>query len=211
MVCELSQGRSLQERSIRSLQRDNVVVFINGQKRQNLYDLVISRIHDHPTLSLHVSMIERWQEELVTSYNIAKIPLTALLEQMRVKGSLLQSETAIRFWLWGQVMCPHDSKDLLRIAEILNMTFVKQYHIQIYKAAQRLRGIHISLARKLNVWLEQEVFSSNKESFNDVIDEELGLEFNDFKEALSILTVESIKEEMGLFLTSELGQLQLIN
>jgi hypothetical protein len=208
LVVTMPRGKDLQERSVRSLKPGDVVLFINGQHRQSLYDLIISRVHDHPTFALHISLIERWQDELVSCYKKARLPLADILSQMRAKGSQLQTETAIRFWLWGQVMCPSDSKDLQRISDILNMPFVQQYYPQIDKAARRLRGIHISLARKLNAWLEQEAFSSGKQSFNEIVDAELGLEFKDFQEALMILTVDSIKEENGLFLISDLGRIR---
>lgn len=211
LIIETPGGRGLQERSVRSLRPGDAMLFINGQHRQNLYDLIISRVHDHPTFALHISLIERWQDELLTCFKKAQIPLSMVLAQMQAKGSQLQTETAIRFWLWGQVMCPRDSNDLQRIADILDMPFVKQYHRQIDRAASRMRGIHSSLARRLNTWLEQEAISSNPQSFNAVIDEELGLEFKDFREALLILTVDSIMEEEGLFLTTDLRQLKAIH
>lgn len=210
-IVEKPGGRDLQERSVRALRPGDAVLFINGQHRQNLYDLIISRVHDHPTFALHISLIERWQDELVACFKKAQIPLSMVLARMQAKGSQLQTETALRFWLWGRVMCPGDAKDLQRIADILDMPFVKQYHRQIDRAARRLRGIHISLARRLNVWLGQEALSSNPQSFNAMIDEELGLEFKDFREALLILTVESITEEEGLFLTTDLGRLKTIH
>ena len=210
LIIEIPKGRDVQERSVRSLRPSDAVLFINGQYRHNLYDLIISRVHDHPTFALHISLIERWQDELVTCYKKSEMSLSMVLSKMQAKGSQLQTETAIRFWLWGQVMCPSDAKDLQRIADILEMPFVKQYYSQIDRAARRLRGIHISLARRLNTWLEQEALSSTPQSFNPVIDEELGLEFKDFREALMILTVASVTEEDGLFLVSDLGQLKAI-
>lgn len=211
LIVETPGGRDLQERSVRSLRPGDAVLFINGQHRQNLYDLIISRIHDHPTFALYISLIERWQDELVTRFKQARMSVSDLLRQMQAKGSRLQTETAIRFWLWGQVMCPGDAKDLQRIADILDMPFVKQYHRQIDRSARRLRGIHRSLARRLNAWLEQEALTSNTQSFNAVVDDELGLEFKDFREALMILTVETITEEEGLFLVSDMGQLKTIH
>jgi hypothetical protein len=211
LIVRTSTGHERQERSVRSLRPGDAVLFINGQHRQNLYDLIISRVHDHPTFALHISLIERWQDELITCFKKAKISLSRVLAQMQAKGSQLQTETAIRFWLWGQVMCPSDPKDLQRIADILEMPFVKQYHRQVDRAARRLRSIHINLARRLNAWLEQEALSSNPQSFNAMVDEDLGLEFKDFREALMVLTIESIMEEEGLFLVSDLGQLKAIH
>lgn len=211
VIIETSRGRDIQERSVRSLRPGDTVLFINGQHRQNLYDLIVSRVHDHPTFALHISLIERWQDELVTCFKKAQMSVSVVLSKMQARGSQLQTETAIRFWLWGQVMCPSDVKDLQRIADILEMPFVKQYHRQIDGAARRLRGIHISLALRLKTWLEQEALSSNPQSFNAMVDEELGLEFKDFREALMVLTIESITEEEGLFLVSDLGQLKAIS
>jgi hypothetical protein len=208
VVVTSQRGKDLQEKSVRSLKPKDIVLFINGQQRQSLYDLIVSRVNDHPTFTLHISLIEHWQDELVSSFKRSGIPLSDLLAQMQAKGSLLQTETAIRFWLWGLVMCPSDIKDLQRIADILHMPFVQQYYPQIDNAARRLRGIHISLARKLNIWLEQEAFASEKKSFNDVVDAELGLEFRDFQDALMILTVDSLCEECGFFLTSDLGKIK---
>lgn len=210
IIVEIYGKNNLQERAVRSLRIGDAVLFINGHHRQNLYDLIISRVHNHPTFALHLALIERWQDELITRFEKSQISITKVLSHMQTKGSQLLSENAIRYWLWGQVMCPDDPKDLQRIADVLDMPFVKQYYQQINRAASRLRVIHRSLARRLNTWLQKEAFSSDPQLFNGIIDEELGLEFKDFQEALLILNVESITEEEGLFLVSDLGQLQAI-
>ena len=211
LIAETAQERDLQTRSVRSLRPGDSVLFINGQHRQNLYDLILSRVHDHPTFALHVSLIERWQDELITYFKKANISVSVLLTRMQAKGSKIQTDPAMRFWLSGQVMSPNDPKDLERIADILDMPFVKQYYRQIDRAARRLRGIHISLAHRLNTWLQQEAASSDAQGLNSLIDAELGLEFRDFQDALMILTVESVMEQAGLFLSTDLGQLKSVS
>ena len=104
-------------------------------------------------------------------------------------------------------MCPKDEKDLQRIASVLDMSFVKQYHSQISRAASRLRGLHIGLSRKLNQWLQHGAIEATSEQVNELIDPELGITFNDFQDALHLLTVKETKQVEGLFLTSDLGQL----
>ncbi len=37
-------------------------------KDKNLYDLIISRVHKHPSIELHIAIIRRWQEELRMAY-----------------------------------------------------------------------------------------------------------------------------------------------
>lgn len=67
VVLETNTGRKLDERSVRSLRLNDVMLFIHGQNRQNLYDLIVSRIHAHPSIALFVSLIQRWQEEVAES------------------------------------------------------------------------------------------------------------------------------------------------
>ena len=206
-VLETNTGRQLDERSVRSLRANDVVLFIHGQNRQNLYELIVSRVHAHPSIALYLSLIQRWQEEIAESARKSNLALEEILNQMRQRGSQLQAPQTIRLWLSGRVMCPKDEKDLQRIASVLDMSFVKQYHSQISRAASRLRGIHIGLSRKLNQWLQHGAIEATSEQVNELIDPELGITFNDFQDALHLLTVKETKQVEGLFLTSDLGQL----
>ena len=64
LVLDTNAGRQLDERSVRSLRINDVVLFIHGQNRQNLYDLIVTRVHAHPSIALFVNLIQRWQEEI---------------------------------------------------------------------------------------------------------------------------------------------------
>lgn len=207
VVLQTSQGRKLDERSVRSLRTGDVVMFIHGQRRQNLYELILSRVHAHPSFALYLNLIQRWQDELVQSYKKSRLTVEEILYQMRQRGSQLQTQQAIRLWFCRYVMCPNDEKDLQRIADVLDMSFVKQYHRQIARAASRLRGIHRGLSRKLNHWLQYDAVETTSGTLSEIIDAELGLTFQDFQDALLLLTVATIEQADGLFLSSELGKL----
>ena len=207
VVLQTARGPKLDERSVRSLRANDVVLFIHGQNRQNLYELIVSRVHAHPSFALYLNLIQRWQEEIVQNTKKSKLTSEEILNRMRQLGSQLTTQQTIRLWLSGRVMCPKDEKDLQRIASVLDMSFVKQYHSQISRAASRLRGIHIGLSRKLNQWLQQGAIEAMPEQVNEFIDPELGITFNDFQDALHLLTVKETKQVEGLFLTSDLGQL----
>ena len=207
VVLETNTGRKLDERSVRSLRLNDVMLFIHGQNRQNLYDLIVSRVHAHPSIALFVSLIQRWQEEIAESARKSDFTLEEILDQMQQRGSELQTPQAIQLWIDGQVLCPNKLADLQRIAEILNISFVKRYYREIGRAATRLRGIHIKLSRRLNQWLQHGAVEASSDQVHDFIDSELGITFNDFQDALRLLTVKEIKQEEGIFLISDLGQL----
>lgn len=207
VVLQTPQKRKLDERSIRSLRVGDTVMFIQGQQRQNLYELIVSRIHAHPSIALYLNLIQKWQDEVIQCAKMSRLTPEEILSRMRQRGSQLQTPQAIRFWLDRGVMGPRDQEDLGRIADILDMSFVKQYKSQIVRATSRLRGIHRGLALKLNSWLQQGAVEATPEQMNELIDPDLGIAFNDFQDALRLLTVKEIEQVEGLFLTSDLGQL----
>jgi hypothetical protein len=214
------QDGALDPRYVRSLRIGERVLLIHGQQRQSLYDLIISRVHRHPSIQLHLAMIRRWQEDLRVAFqhwrshaaNPAQLrergprDLSGLLRAMQARGSQLVSTLTLSFWLSGFVLCPLDPEDLTRVAEVLDMGFVRQYHGRIVKAANRLRGLHRGLSLKLNRWLESHATEEVHRSDDDVIDEQLGLTFGDVRNSLLVLRVVAVQNIAGPFLRSNLGR-----
>ncbi len=213
-------GTELDQRYVRSLRVGERVLLIYGQQRQSLYDLIISRVHRHPSIGLHLAMIRRWQEDLRVSFEQWRTraadsaerraygarDLNGLLRQMQARGSQLVSTLTLGFWLRGLVLCPLDPEDLRRVAEVLDMGFVRQYHGRISQAANRLRGLHRGLSLKLNRWLEDHATGALHKNDDDVIDTDLGLTFGDIRNSLLVLRVVEIQNVVGPFLRSNLGQ-----
>lgn len=217
----ISQGKH-ESRYVRSLRIEDQVLVIHGQKRQNLYDLIISRVHRHPSIELHLVMIRRWQADLRLAYvhwcsctaddnelrAYGKRDLYGLLRRMQSNGSALMTHLALRFWLKGLVLCPDEPEDLRRVAEILNMEFVQNNYKHISRAAIRLRGLHRGLSIKLNNWLQNQATGVMQQTDDDIIDADLGLTFGDIRSSLLILRVKDIENVTGPFLMSTLGQIE---
>lgn len=214
--------KGLVQKFIRSLRKDDNVLMIYGQHRQSIYDLIISRIHKHPSIELHIAMIQHWQEDLRVAYRQWRSKsvsreeyrlyglhdLDGLLRRMKALGSQLVSTETINTWLKGTILCPHNQGDLKRIAEVLDIGFVKDYYKTIFKAANRLRGLHRGLSNRLNRWLMDQASGITHKNEDDLIDAELGLTFSDIRNSLLILCVKSIETIQGPFLRNTLGQLQ---
>lgn len=217
----ISHG-GLDPRYVRSLRCNDRVLIIHGQKRQSLYDLIISRVHKHPSIELHLTMIRRWQEDLRVAFaqwssctgdsselrDYGSRDLDGLLRRMRSKGSQLVSSLTLNFWLKGLVLCPLQPEDLRRVSEVLNMGFVQKYYKRISQAASRLRGLHRGLSNRLNSWLQDQVTGAMQGNDDDIIDAELGLTFGDVKNSLLILHIKKIETLTGPFLISTLGRVE---
>ena len=194
-------------RSLRTGDRVMQVMLIHGQRRQNLYDLIVSRVHRVSAIGLRVALVRQWQDDLVLAYRGWKLHgdrnLDALLALMRERGSELTSTATLRQWLLRQTLCPADKEDLRRLAEVLEMGFVREHYRRIYGAASHLRGLHRGLANRLNRWLEQQAVGAEEDEA--VVDENLGLRFGDFRSSLQVLVVEGVATIEGPFLRTTLG------
>ncbi|MXZ20389.1 MAG: hypothetical protein F4Y84_07250 [Caldilineaceae bacterium SB0665_bin_25] len=209
MTNESREGR-VEEQFVRSIGVGDRVLFIHGQRRQSLYELIVSRVHNHPAIEMHLALISKWQEELAQSFRVNRAKgwtVEDVLTKIQRQGSSISSPQTIRLWMKGRILAPNDPQDLVRLARVMGLPFVEQYHFRIYRAAQRIRGLHIGLSNRLSHWLREQA-KGGGESSSDIIDEELGLSFQDFKDSLAILAVKEVTEVSGLFLLQDLGKLE---
>jgi hypothetical protein len=199
----------MQERPAAAIRRGDRIVLIHGQKRQSLYDLLITRVHDHPAIRLHLRLIKMWHEEIVKGFHTwarrTGHGYETLLEELRQLGCRRSAPLTVRFWVSGQILCPSDPEDIRRAARVLDMTPVLEHSAAIARAAERIRGLHRGLAHRLNNWLRSQN-PGNSTHVDDVIDEELGLRLSDFRESLEVLVVENVTRIDGIFLRSSLNR-----
>ena len=202
-----------EERTVTAIRPNDRVLLITGQRRQSLYDLIVARVHRHPAFEMHLALIRRWQDDLVAAYDRWKAYGTRnvdeLLAAMRQRGSTLTSSFTLRTWLWRHTLCPDDSEDLRRIAEVLDMRFVAENYSRIWRAADRLRNLHRCLALRLSHWLQSGQRDADHAAA--VVDADLGLTFDDFRNSLLVLKVISANRITGPFLRSRLGAVERSN
>src|SRR5262249_55068735 len=141
--------------------------------------LILSRVHRHPAIEVHVALVQRWQDDFVAAYKMRRVRsgmgVDDLLKAMRDRGSGLESPLTLRLWLRGETLAPHDPEDLRRLAEVLELRFVREYSPRIFRAARRLRGLHRGLANRLNGWLRDRAAGAGPTGLDSVFDAELGL------------------------------------
>ncbi|HFX6065135.1 TPA: hypothetical protein ACIE75_005498, partial [Klebsiella pneumoniae] len=153
----------IEQRYVRSLSIGDRILLIHGQRKQDLYDLIVSRVHEHSALRLHIALLRRWREEIEKSYPRWRAEsgqnsgYPELLAAMRGRGSTITSGLTVRFWVDGTTICPDDVNDVLRLGEVLKNDFIVKNHRLIHRARDRLAGIHRGLANRLNHWLNHQL------------------------------------------------------
>lgn len=211
-VRRLGKRATTEIRPARELRHGVEIVAIHGQRRQSLYDLLVSRLHANPAVALQLALIREWQRELSSAYELWRRSggdLDQLVGRLQANGSAITSTLAVRFWLLGHTIAPQDPRDITRIAQILDMPFASKHHARIAAAASRLRGLHRGLSNRLSNWLEREIAAGPQVDDHLPLDRELGVTFADFASTLLYLTVELAEEREGPFLRASLGYFQL--
>lgn len=203
-------GTRVQERMVRSLRQGDCVLLIHGHKRQSLYDLILSRLNSRPGMELHLGLVRQWYVEFGAAFERWRREgksLEALLAALRQQGSVLTSPDTLRSWLRGYTLCPSDPEDLLRLAEVLQIEFLRLNHRRVHKAASELRGLHRSLSNRLNRWLERQAAGVVYAADDEPIDPRsgLGLTFGDFRSSILVTRVTTVCTLPGPFLRSTLG------
>ncbi len=206
------QYETMKERPAADLRSGDRMIFIHGQRRQSLYEMLIQRVHAHPAIRLHLALINAWHEEVGRAYRIWSRQTGRgyedLLREVRARGSQRSAALTIKFWVTGEVICPSDPEDLRRMADALGMVFIKEHYLRVSKAADRLRGLHRGLANRLNNWLRSPAAGIPSDDDDTIFDEELGLTLGDFRASLEILTVSSVQVVTGPFLRTSLSRIR---
>jgi hypothetical protein len=206
-------GAQVEPRYVRSVRIGDEILFIQGQRRQSLYELLVSRVHRDPVIAQYLALVRRWQDDFVRAFSEAerqgKASPESLLEELQSRGSRLTSPLTIRSWSRRLVLAPNDSEDLRRIAEVLSLRFVRSYYKQIDTAGKRLKGLHINLSARLNRWLASSGAGSVAVGGADeVIDAELGLTVEDFRHSLLRVRILDVREQRGPFYRPHMGRLE---
>ena len=200
---------SIERRFVRSARPKDRVLYIHGEGQQSLYELLISRVHKHPSIRAHVEYIRAWQQEArerISDYMSNGHSLDDLHAMLVQCGSTIQTPAAISFWARGWVMRPRDAEDLRRLSEVLDMPFTSKCYKLVHKAGDRLHGLHIQLSQRLKAWIMQGARGGQVR--DEVIDQELQLTFGDVQDALILLEVLDAHETMGLFFKGTLGRIE---
>ncbi|MCO6512285.1 MAG: hypothetical protein J5I65_15990 [Aridibacter famidurans] len=208
VLTQQSGNHDLQPRYMRAIRTNDLILFIHGQRRQNLYELIVQRIHNHPAFAIHTELIARWQRDIVTSYNQwckkwgHQRGAEELYMALHSRGCT-RSKQAVAQWVQGLRLRTQDREDMRRLAEVLGMDFVRRHYRRIHDAAGRIHGIHIQLGKMLTDWLLH-----GHSAAGELLDRELGLSFEDLKSSLLRLRVKSKQIVDGPFYHEHLGTLE---
>ena len=213
VIARTSDGVKIESRYSKSLRAGDEILLVHGEHRRSVYDLLVSRVHTHPTIAPWLNLVDRWHQDLRRAFVIAKrksgATFESVLNELNKHGSKITTSVSVRGWIVGVTLAPSDWEDIRRLGDILDITIAKQFAQQISKAANQLAGLHRSLSNRLNRWLASEdATDAALSGAHTVVDADLGLTMDDFKHSLVRGRVASVAQIHGPFLRSHIGFLR---
>jgi len=117
------------------------------------------------------------------------------LRKIQQRGSKIGTSVAIHFWRSGEIIGPQDKEDIRLIGEVYDDKVLLTNLDRVWKAVQRLRTIHRQLAYNLRYLLPEYgmAWKSAKDNMDFVVDRDLNLYLEDFKDAISLERIVSIE------------------
>ncbi len=198
MTVFLSSTETTDERKVDGLRPGDIVVFVNGNQRQRLYEAILERIEAHPTMGKTYILVKYWQEAVNRWFFQAEWTYDDFLWKLQMRGSKIQTPQAVRNWVVGQVLGPRDGADIRRVGEIFDDGVLMEEWKSIDMALRRVRGLHLSLARKLNqIIVDVGLRGISRSDSEECIDPELNLYLDDFRDSVTLHRIVSVGEEIS--------------
>jgi len=192
----LPATESVEERRVDALRVNDVVLFVDGDQRRRLYEAILERVEHHPAMGATYILVRYWQQAVREGFFRSRMTYDEFLQRLQGLGSQMQTVAGIRCWMAGEVLGPSDEQDIRRAGVIFNDQALVQEWREIDRALRRIRGLHISLARKLNrVIVQAGLMGRRPDSAEECIDEDLNLYLDDFRDSVTVHRITAITPE----------------
>lgn len=196
MTVFLSATESIDNRRADGLRPEDIVIFVDGDQRRRLYDAILERIERHPAMGSTYILVRYWQQAVREGFFRSGMTYDEFLQDLRRRGSKMQTIPGIRCWVTGDVLGPSNGQDIRRVGEIFNDEALKQEWRNIDRALKKIRGLHISLAHKLNrIIMQAGLKGLHPGAAEECIDQELNLYVDDFRDSVTFHRVVAISQE----------------
>jgi hypothetical protein len=184
------------DRRADGLRPEDIVIFVDGDQRRQLYEAVLERIEHHPAMGATYILVRYWQQAVREGFFRSGMTCDELLRKLQARGCQRETPQTVRSWITGQVRGPLDLEDIRRVGEVFEDEALTQEWKEIGKALRRIWGLHIALARKLNRVIAQAGLKGQRpDASEECIDRELNLYLDDFRDSVTVHRVTAISLE----------------
>lgn len=199
MTVLLLSSNKTDERRADGLRPEDTAIFVDGDQKRQLYDSILERIRLHPAMGATYILASYWQQAIREGFFRSGLSYDEFHRRMQKLDSTIETHQAVYFWVQGWVLGPRDGEDIRRIGEVLaDQVLIKEWK-EINRAVKRVRGLHLTLARKLNrVIVQAGMMSKEPDATDECIDRDLNLYLDDFRDSISVHRIVNVSQQTEL-------------
>jgi hypothetical protein len=193
------------EKRVQDLASGDVVLFVNGDQRRSIYEVMLAEIRRSPAFSVSADIVQAWHRRLKTELATSRLTGAELHRRLRKAGSNVVAAT-VGGWLRGGVMSPQDAENLDRLFRVLNIPDPDGRHSRrVDQAARHLRNVYRQYAKAVNAFLLRAAGDDRPEL--DALLEKYNLDIEAIREAVVAQEVIGMSEEDTAVSSSIAGRL----
>jgi hypothetical protein len=195
----------------------DVLLIIDEGIRGDLFDRVVDLAEQQPRLRYLASYRRAWRDAiqlLASQFRCSGvIDYSCMLSQLQTAGAPVQTEAALRGWVYEQVIGPEALGSIRAVGVVSgNQMIVKQAN-DFDKAFHKIRGIRTSIGRLINAAIRQTFtsFGDIGETGMHKLDDRLLLPVNELIETLDFAEVVLVESESVMVAPQAVGMLNKLN
>jgi hypothetical protein len=139
-VIDVTRG-DVTDSTARNLVPGERILATAGSVQYSIDQSLLELLAESPEWAHQIRYRSLWVETLRTWMDLPHSTPLRFLRELTARGSQIQTEQAIKFWLDNVVIGPKNDTDVPRIAEICNSPKLKRYADMVISSIHDLRGI----------------------------------------------------------------------
>ncbi|WP_342503469.1 DISARM system-associated protein DrmE [Lysinibacillus sp. FSL L8-0126] len=198
-----NNDKNIVKKYARDLKRNDVVVFIDGDIREDLYRYFLESVNSGSESSYHYEVVKKWKYTYEDKFIYSKIDVNRLNDKMKKLGWNKLTKFVLNNWKNGYSFGPRDKEDIEYLGKALN---IKEFinDAEFYHSSMRYIRTERRLASRI---LNQLIFYSNKKIVDEDFEilEKYNVTLEDLQKVVSTKKVKDISNRLFSIKSTETG------
>jgi hypothetical protein len=190
------------------LQVGDRLVIVKPEAREFIASRVLAARRDEERDSQPHQIIRQWQEELKHGMERLGLGCSEILRKIKARGSARATPSAIRQWVTGEILGPLDPQDIRRVGEVIESNWLSENWQRVWSALFVVRNGHRLLGRRITELIQKKAVLGSQDlaSKDEKFLNEVGITIGALQDAVTVLSVEQIIPDAGMFPIDRIGR-----
>jgi|SRR5882724_839062 len=190
-----------------TLEPGHRLIVVNPAARESIMHRILAAKRGEETDQLPAQIVEQWRRELSQGIGRHNLTYNEALHRIRELGSEKLSADGIGQWVRGDVLGPLDARDIVRIGEVVESTWLIQNWQRVGLALAMVRSGHRLLGRQITRIIQSAALGDYELARPDEeFLQQIGIRMGELQDAVTLLTIEAISRDGRVVPVDQIGK-----